>query len=424
MSRRIEKIEFEGGSGERLAARLDRPAEEPIGYALFAHCFTCTKDVFAVSRISIALAERGIAVLRFDFTGLGSSEGDFANTDFSSNVEDLLAAAAYLREHHEAPRLLVGHSLGGAAVLAAAGRIPECEAVATVNAPADPVHVKRLFTDAASEIEEKGEATVSIAGRSFRIRRRFLEDIEGHSMEEAIARLDAALMVFHAPQDEVVPVENAWKILEAARQPKSFVALEGADHLLTRREDAEYAGAVLAAWASRYLGVTAASGADASGTPRAATEPAEGIEPPGEGTVRVAETGEGRYTQVVLNGRHRLPADEPESVGGDDHGPGPYEYLLAALGACTSMTLRMYADRKEWPLDRVTVDLRHGKIHAKDCESCETKEGKIDRIEKSIRIEGDLDDAQRDRLLEIAERCPVNRTLLGEIEIVPGSVED
>jgi putative redox protein len=398
---RSENITFPTAGGALGAARLDLPAAEPRACALFAHCFTCSKDVFAASRISRALADCGFAVLRFDFTGLGASEGEFANTNFSSNIEDLVAAADHLRQHRAAPRLLIGHSLGGAAVLAAAERVPEAVAVATIGAPFDPAHVAHLFASAGAEIERRGEAEVVLGGRSFRVKRQFLADIGAHPLGERIARLDKALMVFHAPRDETVGIDNAGHIFTAARHPKSFVSLDDADHLLSRRTDAVYVAEVLAAWAGRYLPAVAVAD-----------------QLPPQGQVVVAETGEGRFTQRIRAGRHELRADEPESVpGGLDTGPNPYDYLLAGLGACTAMTLRLYAEHKQLPLERVEVHLQHQRIHAKDCEDCETKQGQLDQIERSLVVAGTLDDAQRQRLLEIADRCPVHRTLTGEIKI-------
>jgi putative redox protein len=394
-----EKLTFTGAGGEQLAARYDRPAGPVKAVALFAHCFTCTKDIFAASRIAGALAASGIAVLRFDFTGLGHSEGEFANTTFSSNVDDLVAAADHLRATREAPKLLIGHSLGGAAVLAAAARVPEAVAVATIGAPAEPAHVQHLFQEARPEIEARGEAEVLLAGRPFRIKRQFLEDIEKARLEEAVSKLRKALLVFHAPQDATVGIDNAARIFAAAKHPKSFVSLDDADHLLTRRKDAVYVAEVLSSWASRYLDVPAAEAA-----PEAAP-----------GTVVVEEGGEGRFAQRIAAGPHALRADEPLSVGGGDSGPTPYDLLLAGLGACTSMTLRLYADRKGWALERVRVSLSHDKIHAEDCAGCETKDGRVDRIERRISLEGSLDEAARARLLEIADKCPVHRTLESEV---------
>ncbi len=399
-----ESTEFTGAGGDRLAARIDRPLGPPRGYALFAHCFTCSKDFVASARVSRGLAERGIAVLRFDFTGLGGSAGDFANTHFSSNVDDLVRAADHLRERFGPPSLLVGHSLGGAAVLAAAERIPDATAVAVIGAPADPAHVRGLLGDRTAEIESRGEAEVDLAGRRFRIRRSFLEDLEGQEPESRLRNLKKALLVLHSPIDAVVGIENASRIFLAARHPKSFVSLDRADHLLTRPADAAWVAELISGWASRFL-------PDAKAPPRPEELAAD------QGEVVVRESGAGRFGQHVLAGPHRMTADEPPSVGGEDGGPTPYGLLLASLGACTSMTLRMYADRKKLPLERVTVRLRHEKIHAKDCEECETRVGKIDRIERSIRLEGDLDAAQRQRLAEIADRCPVHRTLHGEVRI-------
>ncbi|MBI3129608.1 MAG: alpha/beta fold hydrolase [Candidatus Tectomicrobia bacterium] len=401
----FEKATFPGSQGAQLAGRLELPGGPPLAHVLFAHCFTCSKQSLAAARLSRALAARGFAVLRFDFTGLGESGGDFAHTDFSSNIEDLVAAAAWLRGRGAAPSLLVGHSLGGAAVLAAAGRIPEVKAVAAIAAPAEPAFVRGALEGDLAEVERRGETEVSIAGQPFRVRREFLEDIASHRLEEAIRRLAAALLVLHSPQDDVVPIEHAGRIFAAARHPKSFVSLDGADHLLLRREDADYAASVLAAWAGRFVGGRKEI-------------PEEEAPPAGEGVVIVAETGEGKFTQSVRAGKHSLRADEPRSSGGDDAGPSPYDFLLAGLGACTSMTIRMYADRKKWPLEGVRVVLRHAKIHAEDCETCETKEGKVDRIEREIALSGDLDGEQRKRLIEIAEKCPVHRTLESEISIV------
>jgi len=406
MAAKSEKVSFAGADGATLAARLDLPAGPPRAYALFAHCFTCSKDIFAAARIADGLAERGIAVLRFDFTGLGASEGDFANTNFSSNIEDLVKAAEFMRAHYEAPKLLVGHSLGGAAVLAAAAQVPEAKAVATIAAPADPAHVAEHFTEARAEIEAAGEAEVLLVGRPFRIKKQFLEDIEGHRLEAAIGGLRKALMVFHAPRDAVVGIDNASRIFLAARHPKSFVSLDDADHLLSRKSDAIYVAEVLAAWAGRYLGTM--------------QEP--DVKAP-EGHVVVEETGEGRFTQRIAVGRHVLRADEPESVGGLDSGPSPYDLLLASLGACTSMTLRMYADHKGLALEKARVTLSHAKIHAEDCAHCETKEGKLDRIERHIELTGQLSGAERQRLLEIADRCPVHKTLHSEILIETKAVE-
>jgi putative redox protein len=402
----LERFDFPNPTGLRLAAVLDRPPEEPAAYALFAHCFTCGKDNVAASRIAHGLAARGIAVLRFDFTGLGASEGEFANAGFSANVADLVAAADHLRRTHRAPALLIGHSLGGAAILAAAPEVPEARAVVTIAAPADPAHATGLFKNRVPEINTNGEAEVVLAGRSFRVRREFLEDLAGQRLIERIARLRKALLVFHAPGDDTVGIDNASRIFTAAKHPKSFISLADADHLLSRKSDAGYVANVLAAWADRYLDRV---------VPAQST--AEPIDTGEAGTVVVTENGRGALQQDVVIGRHLLIADEPVSAGGLDGGPDPYGYLLAALGACTSMTLRLYANRKSLPLRGVSVALRHGKIHAADCEACETKQGMLDRIDRTVTLEGDLDDGMRAKLLEIADKCPVHRTLTSEVLI-------
>jgi uncharacterized OsmC-like protein/fermentation-respiration switch protein FrsA (DUF1100 family) len=396
-----QRFDFPSGEGHRLAALLDEPAGLPRAYALFAHCFTCGKDIHAAKRIAEGLTSLGIGVLRFDFTGLGASEGEFANTTFSSNVADLVAAANELRRRRRAPAILIGHSLGGAAVLAAAGEVPEARAVVTIGAPCDPAHVAGLFKNHVEEIGARGEVEVTLAGRPFKIRRAFLDDIAEQRLNEKIANLRKALLVFHSPTDEVVGIENASHIFAAARHPKSFVSLAGADHLLSRRSDAAYVAGVIHAWADRYLEVT-------NVVPEQASAPRH---------VLVAETHQGRFQQEVIVGPHRLLSDEPADVGGTDSGPGPYDLLLAALGACTAMTVRLYAERKALPLDQIAVRLSHGRIHAADCESCETKEGLIDRIERTITLRGKLDQSQRQRLLEIADKCPVHRTLTSEVDI-------
>nr|WP_218625647.1 bifunctional alpha/beta hydrolase/OsmC family protein [Bradyrhizobium sp. dw_411] len=399
-----ERFQFTGSEGHQLAAALDLPEREPIAYALLAHCFTCGKDVLAARRIAVTLAAKGIAVLRFDFTGLGSSEGDFANSTFSSNVADLVRAADHLRETRQAPAILIGHSLGGAAILAAASQIPDAKAVVTIAAPSDPAHVTGLFADRIEDIRKKGESEVSLAGRPFRIKREFLDDIAEHGLMEHVARLHKALLVMHAPTDDTVGIDNATRIFVTAKHPKSFVSLAGADHLLTNKNDAAYVADVIAAWATRYL------------APAAPEQDAVTDEGPRQVVVR--ETRNSKLQQIISTGPHRLLADEPVSVGGEDTGPGPYDFLLASLGACTSMTMRMYADRKSLPLERITVTLKHQKIHAEDCAECETKIGMLDQIDRVIAMEGALDAEQRQKLMEIADKCPVHRTLTSEIRIV------
>jgi len=399
-----ERFQFTGEGGHQLAASLDLPEREPLAYALFAHCFTCGKDVLAARRIAAALAAKGIAVLRFDFTGLGSSDGEFANSTFSSNVADLVRAADYLRETRKAPALLIGHSLGGAAILAAAVQIPEAKAVVTIAAPSDPAHVTGLFRDRIEDIRKQGKVEVSLAGRPFHITREFLDDIAEHSLVSHVTNLHKALLIMHSPTDDTVGIDNATRIFVAAKHPKSFVSLADADHLLGGKRDAAYVAEVIAAWATRYLD-------------SAAPEP---VADPGDAprVVVVRETRASKFQQTVSIGPHRMLADEPVAAGGEDSGPGPYDFLLAGLGACTSMTMRLYADRKSLPLERTTVTLKHSKIHAQDCTECETKDGMLDQIDRVIGMEGNLDAEQRRKLMEIADKCPVHRTLTSEIRIV------
>ena len=391
-----EKLTFEGHSGGMLAARLDRPEGRHLATAIFAHCFTCSKDIPAARRIAARLAQEGFAVLRFDFTGLGHSEGEFENTHFTSNVEDLRRAAAHLAAMGMPPDLMIGHSLGGAAVLAAAPDIASVRTVATIGAPADPHHVTANFGAHLDEIEAKGAAEVSLGGRPFTIRREFLDDVKGARLADAVGRLKKALLILHAPGDAVVGIENASDLWMAAKHPKSFVTLDRADHLLSRAEDAEYAAGVIARWAGRYIDLT---------------PPAKPIGAP-EGIVRVAEADPNGFLQDVSAGpRHHILADEPESYGGSDLGMTPYQLLAAGLGACTAMTIRMYARRKGLALTHVSVDVTHDKIHASDCATCTQEEGRIDHLRRIIRLEGELTDADRGKLLEIADKCPVHRTL-------------
>lgn len=410
-----ERVQFPGAHGHALAARLERPAGPIQAFALFAHCFTCSKDLKAVRRISRALALRGMAVLRFDFTGLGESEGDFADTNFSSNLDDLRAAITYLRDEHAAPSLLIGHSLGGAAVLAIAGEFAEVRAVATIGAPSDTNHLRDGLLASAPSLgpgdgagDPADSAEIRLAGRPFTIRRQLLEDLGDQRVLDRVARLAKPLLILHSPVDDVVGIDHARRLYEAAHHPKSFVSLDDADHLLLARDrDADYAADVLAAWAGRYLAETAAVDGEDE------TAPDEAL-PPGAVRVRGGAAG---FVQRIDAGRHRLTADEPVSVGGTDTGPTPYDLLLAALGACTSMTLRMYANRKGWDLQAVDVVMRHRKVHARDCEECESSTGQIDEIDRTLSMEGALDDAQRARLAEIADRCPVHRTLTSETVI-------
>lgn len=388
------RLEFEGASGATLSARLDLPPGPVRAYALFAHCFTCSMDLTASRAVSTALTRRGIATMRFDFTGLGGSGGDFASSNFSMNLGDLKAAAAFLEAHYEGPSLVVGHSLGGAAALIAARELPCVKAVATIAAPADTAHVTGHFAGRLEEIRQKGEAEVRLGERPFTIKRQFLDDLDRHGVTEAAAALGKPLLILHGPSDDVVGIDNASRLFRAAKHPKSFVSLDTADHLLTDKEDAAYAADVIGAWAGRYLA------------------PAPQAEDEAVPEVVVRETGQGKFQCLVTVGRHHLVADEPEGYGGLDTGPSPYDLLGAALGACTTMTMRLYAERKGLPLDRATVSVTHQKVHEKDmARMSEDPEAKPDRFTRIVRLEGDLSQEQRAKLVEIAGRCPVHRTL-------------
>ncbi|HUF08482.1 MAG TPA: alpha/beta fold hydrolase [Rhodothermales bacterium] len=397
----LEKISFENEGGDALSASLDLPlGGEPRAWAIFAHCFTCSKDLRALRNISNAMNRAGIGVLRFDFTGLGESEGEFAETNFSTNVSDLISAARWLERDRGRVQLLVGHSFGGSAVLKAAELLDDVRAVATIAAPADPDHVAHLFADDYREIEMSGEASVAIAGRTFSVRRQFLEDIRETSMRETLERLRKPVLVLHGPLDNVVGIDNARMIFEPLHHPKSYISLDKADHLLSDPADSRYVGSVISSWASRYL------------------DRWDSEDYPVSGDRVVVGIGEERYRSDIWARGHRCVADEPPSHGGQGLGPTPYDFLIGALGACTTMTLRMYADRKEWPLDSVRVRLRFLRVHASDSGEAEKSSALIDRVEREIEIYGDLDDEQRARLIEIADRCPVHRTLKGDISIV------
>jgi len=400
---RYEKVKFAGSSGQLLAGRIDFPLTgEPLAYALYANCFTCHKNLSAVGRIAETLAHHGIAMLRFDFTGLGDSEGDFSETNFSTSVKDFLLAAEFLAANHGAPELLIGHSLGGAISLAAASSIESVRAVVTLAAPVTPKHIERHIAADLAAIETEGEAQVVLAGRMFTFRQQLIDDIGRTRVDEAITALGRPLLVIHSPTDNVVGIENAAEILDLARHPKSFISLDGADHLITVDDDARYVAEVIVSWANRYT----------SGDLAAHSQPDFVSEAPE--SVTVVRIEDGFRTDIISNG-FPLVADEPASVGGTNTGPTPYDYLLASLGSCTAMTLRMYADRKKWPLETVTVRLTHHKVHARDCAECESDSGYADHIDREIEVSGPLSSEQQERLGEIADRCPVHKTLHGEV---------
>lgn len=394
-----EKLSFKGHNGSTLSARFDRPDGTMRACALFAHCFTCSKDILSAKRISSRLASMGIGVFRFDFTGLGNSEGDFSDTNFTTNVGDLKLAASYMEHNFQAPSLLIGHSLGGAAVLCLASHVTSAKAIVTIGAPADPEHVLNGFAGSLPQINADGHADVSLAGRPFVIKKQFVEDAVEVDVLSHIAHMHKALLVLHAPKDTQVGIENAEKIFVAARHPKSFVSLDNADHLITNQADAEYIAELIAAWAGRYVDMA---------------EDIKPIDSP-EGVVRVSEVDpKGFIQQVTIDGRHRLIADEPKSVGGDNLGATPYQFLSTALGACTTMTIRMYARRKKIDLEHVSVDVTHNKDYASESSDATQK---VDVFKRQITLRGNLSSDERQRLLEIADKCPVHRTLHGDVEV-------
>ena len=409
-----ERITFTNRDGVALAALMELPEGPPAGYALLAHCFTCSKDLSSLRRLGRTLCGFGIGVMGFDFTGLGQSEGEFAETGFSSQTSDLVDAAGWLAEHHGAPAVLVGHSLGGTAALYAAREIESVAGVATIGSPSDPAHVEKLFGPDVDEIESSGSAQVDIGGRTFTVKKSFLDDIRSHPPDEWLGDLEADLLILHAPLDNVVGIQNAEELFKATRHPKSFVSLRSADHLLSEPEDAEYAGRIIGAWARTFMGRSAGDDETARDEP-AARDLATDHQV-------AARIGRDRYRVDLRAGRHRMTGDEPEDHGGRDEGPNPYDYLLSALGSCTAITLRMYADRKEWPLDSVTVHLSHEKVEADETDE-KTRGGKVDRIERRLEVSGDLSGDQRDRLVKIADMCPVHRTLTGPVRVVTTLME-
>lgn len=401
-----KRIHFTNEAGQKLAAKLELPIDQkPEAYALFAHCFTCSMNLNAVKHISQALTERGFGILRFDFTGLGQSEGDFADTNFSSNVQDLICAAGFLDEYYDAPKLIIGHSLGGTAAIFAGSAIRSIQAIATIGAPSSPVHVKKQFGDFVETILAEDQAEVNLAGRPFVIKKQFIEDLEEQNIGAVIDEMRKPILVLHSPQDNTVSIDNAAQIYEKAIHPKSFVSLDGADHLLSKKEDSKYAGSVIASWAKRYVDIP------------------EDEELQTDHQV-VAQIRNEHFTTELKAGIHSLIADEPKSVGGDNYGPSPYGYLLSALGACTAMTMRMYADRKGWKINEINVHLSHSKDYAEDCGTCEATSNKIDIIDRVIEIDADLTIDQKAKLMAIADKCPVHRTLHSTVEVKTKKMND
>lgn len=391
---RSESVKFLNKEGIRLTGKLELPVDgKANNFAIFAHCFTCSKDLKAVRNITLALAQKGFGVLRFDFTGLGQSDGDFADTNFSSNVNDLAAAANFLEENYQAPSLLIGHSFGGTAVLMAASQLPSIKAIATIGSPCDPSHVLHLLSKDIDEIKKEGKATVKLAGRDFNIKSQFIEDLQNRGMHKILSEMRGkALLVMHSPQDDTVGVQNARNIYESAHHPKSFISLDGADHLLSRSKDSQYVGKVIAGWVERYL-------------------PSPEKKKLKTDAQVVARLNEGPFLTEILAGDHHLIADEPLDVGGSDLGPSPYELLSSGLAACTVMTIKMYVARKGWPMEEVKVHVSYDNKYIEDCEDCERGDRKIGMFSRRIELAGNLDEKQRQRILAIANKCPVHKTL-------------
>jgi len=402
----LQKVSFKNTEGQHLVGRLEFPVDRhPHNFVIFAHCFTCNKNLSAVKNISKALTSKGFGVLRFDFTGLGESDGDFEDTNFSGNVEDLIAASDFLKKNHQAPTLLIGHSLGGAAVLFAATEIESVKAVATIGAPSNPNHVQHLFKSGLAEIEASGKAIVNLSGRDFTIKKQFLEDLDSKSLPETVKNLRKAIVVLHAPQDTTVGIKNAEEIYHAARHPKSFISLDGADHLLMNKKDSVYTGEVIAGWAQRYLNIENETTLKSKHQVVASLALDDG------------------FTTAMKVGNHYLTADEPISFGGNDFGPSPYEYVSAGLSACTVMTVQMYVRRKNWSLENIEVHTSYSKSHAEDCENCESDSAKIDTFHREIKLTGNLDEKQIARILQIADKCPVHKTLHSETQVITKLVD-
>ena len=394
------RLKIENRKGLILNANLELPAnQKPNYYAIFAHCFTCSSSLGAVRNISRALTNDGFGVLRFDFTGLGRSEGQFTDSHFSANVEDLIDVHNYMSNNFSAPGLLVGHSLGGAAVLVAASQIETVKAVATVGAPANVSHVKHLFSHGIEAVKEKGEVEINIGGRPFKINQDFIEAFDNTDLPSIVKQLRKPLLIMHSPFDKIVGVENAQELYHNAHHPKSFVSLDDADHLLTEEKDSKYVGDIIGTWAKRYF-------------PKVENIM---LETEGEQLVGHLNILEDNFTTSIQTKNHTLIADEPASIGGSDFGPSPYEYLNAGLAACTVMTLKMYAERKKWDLQEVFVYISHSRVHSNDLNVSVDKSKYLDHISKKLKFVGNLDIQQKERLKEIASRCPVHKTIASQV---------
>jgi putative redox protein len=396
------KLKIENKNGLALQAHLELPAnQKPNYYAIFAHCFTCSSTLSAVKNISRALTSHGFGVLRFDFTGLGKSEGEFADSHFSANVADLIAVSDYMQLHYKAPSLLVGHSLGGAAVITAGAELENIKAIATIGAPSSVDHVTHLFSHGINEVKEKGEAQVHIGGRPFTINKDFIENFDKTDLPAIVKNLRKPILVMHSPTDTIVGIKNAEEIYHNAHHPKSFITLDGADHLLSNSKDSVYAGNMIGTWAQRYF----------------ETVENEMLETKGEQLVGHLNLLEDNFTTTIQTKNHNLIADEPASIGGDDFGPSPYDYLSAGLAACTVMTLKMYAQRKKWDLQEVFVYITYSKKHSDDLMIEVDTPTRFDHLQKKLKFIGNLDDKQKQRLKEIASKCPVHKTLQSEVLI-------
>ncbi|GAB3646970.1 bifunctional alpha/beta hydrolase/OsmC family protein [Echinicola sediminis] len=390
------QLKVRNKKGQALQAHLELPAnQKPKHYAIFAHCFTCNSDLTAVRTISRALTTYGFGVVRFDFTGLGGSEGQFSESSFSANVSDLLAVNEFLKENYREAELLVGHSLGGAAVLVAASKLPAVSAITTIAAPASLGHVKHLISKQADNIPEEGEVQVTIGGRPFLINKDFIDDLDQTALSSIVKSLRKPLLIMHAPGDKTVGIENAEELYHQAFHPKSFITLDGADHLLTQRKDSDYVGRMIGAWSQRYF----------------EEEDNSMLDRKGEQLVAHLDVENDEFTTRIQTSKHTFLSDEPTDVGGDGFGPSPYDFLSAALASCTVMTIKLYAERKGWDLKEVYAYITYSKKHSDDLKVDVEQPGNLDFLSKKLKFVGNLDKKQQEKLKEIASKCPVHRTL-------------